>query len=168
MASGVPKCPPQDAKGNTYTEELGDRICQLLASGRTLKSICAEPDIPCASTVISWVFRNEVFREKYNVARRMQVEGWADECVEIADDATNDFMEVQKRKGTVVLADHENVNRSKLRIDTRMRLMAKMNPEKYGERVNLGVAEGVSAQLIIRGREKKDDAGAAGPATTDT
>jgi hypothetical protein len=34
-----------------YTAELADRILQELMRGRTMKDICAEPGMPCDSTV---------------------------------------------------------------------------------------------------------------------
>ncbi len=150
--------PVHDARGNTYTDELADRICQLLASGVSLGRICKMDGMPARSTILGWVFVREDFREKYWLARKIQSEGLADEIIEIADDGRNDFMEVEGRNGqTKVLADHEHINRSKLRMDARRFLLAKLQPERYGERLDVNHTGGVSAQLIIKGRDAPDD-----------
>ena len=70
----------------------------------------------------------------YARAREDQQEHWADEIVEIADDATNDWVKRQTRSGEIeTLVNSDNINRSRLRVDTRKWLMAKLMPRKYGD-----------------------------------
>jgi len=60
----------------------------------------------------------------------------AEECLEIADDATNDWMEVYDEEGNVSYKlNGEHVQRSKLRIETRLKLLAKFNPKKYSDKI---------------------------------
>ena len=71
---------------------------------------------------------------QYARAKELQAEYLLGESVEIADDGTNDWMERQRQDGSVAV-DHEHIQRSKLRVDTRKWAMSKMAPKKYGERV---------------------------------
>jgi len=62
----------------------------------------------------------------------------AADCLEIADNATNDYMTKQDGEGAAAYAlNGEHIQRSKLRIETRLKLLAKWNPKKYGERASL-------------------------------
>jgi hypothetical protein len=58
--------------------------------------------------------------------------------LDIADNATNDWMEKQGKDGTELYQlNGEHIQRSKLRIETRLKLLAKWNPRKWGEKVDL-------------------------------
>ncbi len=64
---------------------------------------------------------------------------WAEEIVDIADDATNDWMERRNEEGGVsaVVADHEHISRSKLRVDSRKWIASKLLPKVYGDKLKL-------------------------------
>lgn len=55
----------------------------------------------------------------------------AEEIVEIADDGANDI------DGDKV--DHENVQRSRLRVDARKWVAARLLPKRYGDRIQADV-----------------------------
>ena len=119
-----------------YSKELAEKICERIAHGEGLKAICAASDMPGAPTVYRWLRMEEhrEFRDMYARAREDQQEHWADEIIEIADDATNDWMERETKSGeTVTVVNSDNINRSRLRVDTRKWLMAKLAPRKYGD-----------------------------------
>ena len=66
----------------------------------------------------------------------MQVEYWAHEIIEIADDTSGDLT-INEHGERVV--DHENINRARLKIDARKWLMSKLHPRRYGDRVTADV-----------------------------
>ncbi len=63
----------------------------------------------------------------------------AEEIQDIADDGTNDWMEVNGREVTGWKENGESIQRSKLRVDTRKWLMAKMKPKRYGDAINTDI-----------------------------
>ena len=68
-------------------------------------------------------------------AREMQADYIFEEILEIADDGRNDWMERQQEDGgAVMVLNKEHVNRSRLRIDARKWVLARMNAKQYGER----------------------------------
>lgn len=78
-------------------------------------------------------------------ARELQAENMADEVVEIADDGSNDWMDKETQSGRIIrVVDHEHVQRSRLRVDTRLRLMEKFNPDKFGQRQQFTGANGAA------------------------
>jgi hypothetical protein len=75
---------------------------------------------------------------------------WAEEIVEIADDATNDWMDRKSGEHTIAVADTEHINRSRLRIDTRKWLMSKLAPKRYGERVEQVMSGSIAVSRVER------------------
>ena len=117
-----------------YTEQLGAEICLRICEGESLNSIVRDDHMPNKGTVIRWAMfgsdsyhfpspelreKLEIFSNHYAYARMVQAENLIDECTDIADDGTNDFMEKEGKNGSFVAFDHENVHRSKLRVETR-------------------------------------------------
>jgi hypothetical protein len=126
---------------STYTPELAMTICHRLAGGESLRQICADPDMPSKSTVMLWVLNNEDFSDQYARAREMLMEHWSEEIVDIADDGSNDYVDRLNSEGQVVgeAVNHEHINRSRLRVDTRKWLMSKLAPKRYGDRIQTEV-----------------------------
>ena len=76
-----------------YTEALAAKICQRLAEGETLRSVCRDEAMPSKTTLLRWLAdeRNVDFRDQYAHAREMQADALFDEALEIADDASGDW-----------------------------------------------------------------------------
>lgn len=131
-----------------FTQDIADTICERLVEGLSLRKICLADDMPATSTVCKWLGQYKEFAEQYARAREAQADTLADEILDIADDGSNDFMgEDEKYNG-------DAVQRSKLRVDARKWLAAKLQPKKYGERQLLGsdpdnpLPEGFAVKLV--------------------
>ncbi len=117
-----------------YTPELAAVICERLAEGETLRSVCRDKAMPDKATVLRWLGdKTKVdFRDQYAHARDMQADALFDEALEIADDVSGDWF--TDKDGRKVL-DHEHVQRSRLRVDTRKWAASKMAPKRYGDKL---------------------------------
>ena len=126
---------------SSYTQAIGDEICERLCNGESLRAICLPDDMPSRSAVFRWLGDdgNLSFRNQYTRAREEQADTIFDECLQIADDATNDYMDRQTSDGTTgdKVLNGEHIQRSRLRIDTRKWMAGKMRPKKYGEKLEL-------------------------------
>lgn len=118
-----------------YTPELAAGICLKLAEGLSLREVCRAEDMPDKSTVMRWLAAHDEFRDQYATAREAQADHWADEILEIADDATNDWIKRHQDGKDVETLNAEHVNRSRLRVDSRKWLLSKLMPKKYGDRI---------------------------------
>jgi hypothetical protein len=138
--------PKPAGRPTTYTPELGDLICALLAEGKSLRTICCLDNIPAVSTVLLWVMKGErgdkeyeTFSEQYRIAREAQAEFLADEIIDISDDDRNDygFKEAEDGSGSGAKAFilQDNIQRAKLRVDSRKWFASKLRPKKYGEKI---------------------------------
>lgn len=136
---------------STYTKELGEHICNGILQGRTLKSITGDSNMPRLNTIMTWLHQFEEFNTMYYKARQLQMELIIDGILEISDDASNDYTHyVDEKTGEVThIFNHEHVARSRLKIDTRKFLAAKLAPRIYGERVTIDHQGGVKASLVI-------------------
>lgn len=67
--------------------------------------------------------------------------------LEIADDASNDWMERTGKDGESIgwQLNGEHVNRSKLRIDTRKWVMERMAPKRFGAQKDEGAGDAATA-----------------------
>jgi hypothetical protein len=120
-----------------HTPELADRICEQLCTGRTLRDVCRDEEMPAESTVRLWAQSNrEGFAARYRRARDIGYHAMADEMLEIADDSRDDFVPRRKGDGDPVV-DHEHISRSRLRVETRRWLLAKALPKIYGDRLDM-------------------------------
>ena len=121
-----------------FTERLAKQVCQRMADGESLRQVCRDPKMPSLKTVMRWAADNPTFRQQYAEAREALLEHWAEEITEIADDGSNDWIRREKEAGVITeVPDHEHINRSRLRVDTRKWLLSKLAPRKYGDALAL-------------------------------
>jgi hypothetical protein len=123
---------------STYTVEMADEIVERISEGETLREICRGENAPSWKTVYRWIESNSDFATRIARARELGEDAIAQECLEIADNATNDWMAQNGDDNDGYRLNGEHVQRSKLRIDTRLKLLAKWNPKKYGDKVQVG------------------------------
>lgn len=117
-----------------YTKKIADAICARLAKGEPLAQICRDEAMPAVRTVSDWKKANEAFAAEFARAREEGFDQIAAECLDIADDTTNDTV-IGERGGA--FANTEWISRSKLRIETRLKLLAKWDPKRYGDKVDI-------------------------------
>lgn len=130
----------------TFTQAKADTICARLAEGVPLAEICRTEGMPAVRTVSGWKEAHPDFAAAFARAREEGFDAIAAECLEIADDARNDFIDKKAAEGDEAAVgakafDSEHVQRSKLRIETRLKLLAKWDPKRYGEKLALGGAD---------------------------
>lgn len=111
---------------------LADEICELIAEGHSLRSICSTEDMPNKSTVFRWLAANKEFCDQYARARECQADTLADEILDIADDGKGDtYLDAEGNERV----DHEAIARSRLRVDARKWIATKLKPRVYGDKV---------------------------------
>lgn len=121
------------ARPSIYTPELADLICEQIADGNSLRSVCADEAMPSKTTVFRWLAANPAFRDHYARAREAQADSLADDILDIADDSAHDtYIDENGNERT----NTEVVARSRLRVDARKWIAAKLKPKVYGDKVS--------------------------------
>jgi sugar phosphate isomerase/epimerase len=116
------------------------------AEGQSVAEICERRDQPSQQSVYSWLRENGHFLERYTAAREQQADKLFREIIEIADDAGGDYVTTSDGKRIV---DHENIQRSRLRVDARKWAAARLAPKKYGDRVEHDHRGGLNFQPAV-------------------
>ena len=123
-----------------YSIELIEEICfDIATSSKSIVQICNENDkYPCFKTFFKWL--NDPTKEEiiqlYARAKTLQADFLGTEILPIADNPNKGIKTVTKEWGNEV-TEGDNVDRSKVMIDARKWLMAKLNPKKYGEKLDI-------------------------------
>ena len=86
------KAPQKRRRGyhRAVTPELAAEFCRRLASGRTLRAVCRDADMPHHDAVYDEMNRSPAFAEAIARARTESAHGLAMEALEIADSAGPD------------------------------------------------------------------------------
>ncbi|WP_394749548.1 terminase small subunit-like protein [Spongiimicrobium salis] len=114
--------------------EAFQRICEHISEGNSLRSALGLHDTPSRRTFYSWLENDEKKVEQYARACEERAEFHFEEIFEIADDSSADKKIL--KDGTEV-TDHEAIQRSRLRVDTRKWALSKMQPKKYGDKIDV-------------------------------
>ena len=122
-------------RASTYDPDVSVVICERLADGEPLAAICRSLGIG-RTTVYDWQREQADFAERIARAREAGFDRIAEDCLEIADDGRGDSYEDDEGN---VRTNPEVVQRSKLRVETRLKLLAKWDPRRYGERTTTEV-----------------------------
>jgi hypothetical protein len=133
---------------SSYTAEMADAIVEWIAQGKTLREFCRQPNTPCWSTVYNWREEHPDFDTRFARAREMGGDAIGEETLSIADtpvegetttiegdgdgDGDGDGKKVTTRR-------EDMLGHRKLQVETRLKLLAKWFPKKYGESATLAL-----------------------------
>jgi hypothetical protein len=100
-----------------YDAKKAFEFIGLLAEGQlSIRAICEKPDMPTRATIFTWVRENPEFAALYHEARALQVHGYVDDTVYIAD-------------------TEKDTSKARVRIDARRWLAERLDPKNYGNRI---------------------------------
>ena len=107
-----------------------DAVCARIADCITLQVIATDAGVS-KHMLIEWLAK---YPDVYARAREAQADKMAEDILAIADEGKNDtYIDDDGEQRT----NHDVIARSKLRVDARKWLAAKMAPRKYGEKLEL-------------------------------
>lgn len=119
------------------TEAMVREILEGLESGIPLEEICRREGMPASSTVRVW---REQDAELASAIARARLDGFdviAADCLRISDTPEEGEETVTKADGSVEIRRGDMLGHRKLKVDTRLKLLAKWDPKRYGERTVL-------------------------------
>lgn len=135
-----------------WTPDLKAKACEeILASvakGKSLIATCREGDdwMPAESTFRLWCDKDADLAARYARACDVRADAIFEQIFDIADDNQHD---IRLNADGVELLNTDHVQRAKLRIDARKWALSKMQPKKYGDK--LDVNHGGGLQITISG-----------------
>jgi hypothetical protein len=114
-------------------------ILDRIYHGESVRSILVDSNkdkdaLPSRKLFNEWLNDTDGLSDQYVRACNSRADAIFDEIIEIADDKSQDEMVTDK--GFVVM-NSEFVARSRLKIDARKWIASKLNPKKYGEKMDV-------------------------------
>lgn len=132
---------------------MTEQIIDWIAHGKTLREFCRQEGKPSWRTVYDWLEKDEEFATRFAQARDMGADAIAEECLEIIDTEA-EIAESVSQSGSSSRRDSGHVAWMKNRVEMRLKLLAKWNPKKYGEKLDLNHSAAEGLTLIVNKTEK--------------
>lgn len=128
-----------------YNEAIADAICERIADGESLRSICDDPEMPARSTVFKWLSRHTAFADQYARAREAQADAIFDDILSIADTPVIGEKTKTDSEGKTETTTADMIEHRRLQVDARKWMAGKLRPKKYGDK--LDVEHGISSEV---------------------
>jgi hypothetical protein len=142
--SGGVRGPSRGGPPSSMTLEIVEAIARRLAVGEPLRQICRDEDMPAWRTVYQWMRADEDVRARIAQARSDGFDAIAEEAFAILDEPP---AKVDTMFGPRV--DPGHVQWVKNRVEGRLKLLAKWDPKRYGDRIALDHGGKVGAELEV-------------------
>ena len=112
-----------------YTEELVAEICDRVANGTPLREICREEDKPSWVTFYNWLCADNELSLRFARSRELGTDAIAEDAIAILDTIP------ERIDGGRM--DSAYVQWQRNRVEYRLKLLAKWNPKRYGDKTIL-------------------------------
>ena len=118
-----------------YSQEEKNKILSNIfieiQKGRAIRNVLKDEGMPAVETFYIWIDSDEEKSKQYARACEVRADAIFDEIIDIADDSSGD----KKYTDNGEVMDSEYVARSRLKIDARKWIASKLNPKKYGDKI---------------------------------
>jgi hypothetical protein len=123
------------AYSNKDINEIFDKILIQIECGRALRKILKDDEnMPSTQTFYKWIDENNEKSKRYARACEVRAEIIFDDILSIADENTNDTYVDENGLEKV---NQDVIQRSRLRIDARKWVLSKLNPKKFGDKLDV-------------------------------
>jgi hypothetical protein len=132
---------------STYNAKDAAEIVERLSKGEPLAVICRDEHMPAYRTVYRWMDENAEFSASIASARVDGFDAIAAECLSIADTPEEGEETTVKADGAIEKRTGDMLGHRKLKIETRLKLLAKWDPKRYGDRQQVEHSVAVPEEL---------------------
>lgn len=136
------------AGANNYNDDIFNYILERMMNGESLRHICRDPYMPAKSVFFMWIADRPDLQDRYARAREILKEVKEDD---IQYHSTKPLMTpviTMNADGTTSVTLVDNIQRSKLIVDSLKWELSKMDPQKYGTQL-VGAGVGSDGKMIV-------------------
>lgn len=137
------KRPKKMGRPTTRTAAIIRRIIEGLSAGTPLTVICKGENMPNPATVWKWGEGDEELKQDIARARDAGFDQIALDALRIADTPLEgteteetEYCDDQEGKGERKIKRRDMLGHRKLQVETRLKLLAKWDPKRYGDRIH--------------------------------
>ena len=151
-APAKPKRGAPKGSGSKFTQAFADRICQDVSNGIPLRQVARDLKIEWR-TVYNWMEAHPPFATAIARARELGQEAILEDTLRLADTPVAGVTRTVKDDGKVEEKTEDMLGHRKLQIETRLKLLAKWNPKRYGDKIELRGDPAAPLALILNGSD---------------
>lgn len=141
------QAPPTYKTTMRRTEAIVTEILERVMDGQSLRDVCRDAHLPNRATFARWCAEDGALQRRWDVAKTARIHQISADIIAIADSNEGDVERQTMPNGDVMEFDNPNsVGRDRLRVQARQWLLARLDPENFGESLRLiegGDAAGV-------------------------
>lgn len=115
-------------------ESIFNYVCKEIEKGKALRNVLKDNNMPSTSTFYEWLDIYPDKAKQYARATEVRAEAIFDDILSIADQNAND---TYVNDQGIEVTNNDVIQRSRLRIDARKWVLAKLNPKKFGEKIDV-------------------------------
>lgn len=134
-----------------YTPEIAQEMCKMLADGIPLREICRQEGFPAWRTVYDWMYQDDALGEE-----GVGLSAAIARAREVGQDAIAEqiWIEINQEPERILTegggrVDPGYVQWQRVKAEIGLKLLAKWNPKRYGDKVSLGGDPGNPIQTQI-------------------
>lgn len=118
-------------------EEIEEKFDLILRdiedNGLSLRKSLGGYGMPSSKTFYEWLDSDEEKRKRYARACEARADVIFDEIIDISDKQSSDVVGEDQFGNPIV--NHNIIQRNRLQVDTRKWMLGKLNPKKYGDKI---------------------------------
>ena len=129
---------------SSFTQAVADEIVERVSHGEPLAQVLRSPGMPGLTTWYDWCKARSDLSERIARAREAGYDMIAVEALRIADTPVEGVRRKVSEDG-VELTHEDMLGHRRLQVETRLKLLAKWDPKRYGDKVAIGGADDLPA-----------------------
>jgi len=132
-------------------EEVFTKICEQIETGRSLRSVLKEDEnMPSSSTFFIWLKEDKEKSKRYELATDLRTDILFDEIIDIAYNTEEGTTTKETERG-VEITTGDMLGHRRLKIDALKWSLSKLNPKKYGDKIQTEHSGEVTTNIISLG-----------------
>jgi len=114
-------------------EEIFNKVIDYISNGMSLRAALKKKDTFSTTIWFDMIDESELRNKQYARACEKRADSIFDEILAIADSQEGDVVDIDG----VMITQHNVIQRNRLQVDARKWTVSKLNPKKYGEKLEL-------------------------------
>lgn len=131
-----------------YSPKIANAIIEWIAEGKPLREFCRQEGSPAWRTVYDWLDADADFSARFTHAREIGADAIAQEALEIADTPVEGVRTEIGGKDGPKETREDMLGHRRLQVETRLKLLAKWFPQKYGDKTEHTINGPVTLTLV--------------------
>ena len=132
--------PKANGRPDTFLLKTFDEVIERMSMGEPLAAICRDEHMPSLRTFYTWKDRTPELSARFAHARDDGFDQIALDALTIADTPIEATIEKSTASG-LEITRQDALGHRKLQIETRLKLLAKWDPRRYGDKLAIGGAD---------------------------